>query len=204
MSKLATRELAGPPAECSIRLQTELLAWLGRESRIRGHVRARTRDLAMSAIAPGEQLLFAEFGTLALYDSLDESRPMTRAFQLAPVPEYALLSGDALIVATEQRLLVGTEGDDGSAEVHLAVPYPQITAVTRPDSSLSARRRELLSRSRLAGTSTPHIGDVHPPVEIRGENETIVLLLSPDHADDLFAAILQRSNVPVLPALPAE
>jgi hypothetical protein len=158
----------------------------------------------MSAIAPGEQLLFAEFGTLALYGSLDESRPMTRAFQLAPVPEYALLSGDALIVATEQRLLVGTEGDDGSAEVHLAVSYPQITAVTRPDTSPSARSRELSSRFRLAGPSTPHIGDVHPPLEIRGENETIVLELSPDHADELFALVLTHSDARVLPALPAE
>jgi hypothetical protein len=167
-------------------------------------VSKRVNELAMSAIVPGEQVLFAELGTLALYDAVDESRPMTHAFEVTPVPEYALLSGDALIVATEQRLLVGTEADNGAAQVHLAVPYPQITAITRPDASPSARRRELFSRLRLDRASTANIGDVNPPMEIHGENEMIVLLLSPDHADELFAAVLEHGNPPVLPALPAE
>src|SRR5581483_229767 len=98
------------------------------------------------------------------------------------------LSGDALIVATEERLLVGTEGDDNSAQVHLAAPYAEIKAVTRPDTSPSSRRREWFSRLRLAGASIPNIGDANPPMEIHGENEMIVLLLSPDHAEALFAA----------------
>jgi hypothetical protein len=146
----------------------------------------------MSAIAPGEQVLFAEFGTLAGYDSLDESQSMTHAFELAPVPDYALLSGSALIVATEQRLLVVTEGDDGSAEVHLAVSYPQIKAVARPDTGLRARSRGWF-------TGVPNIADVNPPFEIRGENEAIVLLLRPSDAKDLLALLLQHSDVPVLP-----
>jgi hypothetical protein len=162
----------------------------------------------MSAIAPGEQVLFAEFGTLARYDSLDESQPMTRAFELAPVPEYALLSGDALIVATEQRLLVATVDDDGSAEVHLAVSYPQINAVARPDTRLSARRRSLFSRflkgGPLVGVGLPNIADVNPPFEIRGENEAVVLLLRPSYAKDLLAVLIQHSEVPVLPTSPAE
>ena len=164
----------------------------------------RVQDLALSAIGPGEQVLFAQFGTLALYDALDESRPMTHAFQLTPIPEYALLSGDALIVATEQRLLVGTEGDDGSAQVHLAVSYPQITAISSPDTSPSARHLEMFSRFRPEDTSLPELADLHPVLEIRGENETIVLRLSPDHAQDLFAAVLQHADVQVLPALPDE
>jgi hypothetical protein len=153
----------------------------------------------MSVIAPGEQVLFAEFGTLARYDSLDESRPMTRAFELAPVPEYALLSFNALIVATERRVLVATGRDDGSAEVCLAVSYPQIKAVARPDTGLGARRSSLFSRL-IKGRST---ADVNPPLEIRGENEVVALLLRPSYAKGLFA-VLQHADVPVLAASPAE
>lgn len=172
------------------------------------HVRTRVRDLAMSAIAPGEQALFAEFGTLARYDSLDESLAMTRAFELAPVPEHALLSFNALIVATEQRLLVATEGDDGSAEVHLAVCYPQIKAVARTGTGLGARRRSWFSRflkgGPFVGVGLLDIADVNPPLEIRGENEAVVLLLRPSYAKDLFAVLLQHSDVPVLLTSPAE
>jgi hypothetical protein len=163
----------------------------------------RAEDLATSAIAPGERVLFAEFGTLASYDSLDESQPMTRAFELAPVPEYALLSFNALIVATEQRLLVGSAGDDGSAQAHLAVSYPQIKAVARPDTGLSARRRYRLSRflkgGPLGGVGLPDIADVNPPFEIRGENEAVVLLLRPSYAKDLLAVLREHADVPVLP-----
>lgn len=168
--------------------------------RLAGHVRTHVSDLAMSAIEPGEQVLFAEFGTLAHYDSLDESQPMTRAFQLAPVPEYALLSFNALIVATEQRLLVATEGDAGSVKVHLAVSYPQIKAIARPDIGLGARRRSLFSRL-IKGRST---ADVNPPFEIRGENEALALLLRPSYAKHLLAVLLQHSEVPVSPTSPAE
>jgi hypothetical protein len=154
----------------------------------------------MSAIAPGEQVLFAEFGTLASYDSLDESRPVTRNFELAPIPEYARLSFNALIVATEQRLLVATAGDNGSAHVHLAIAYPQIKAVVPPDTGLGARRGSLFRRL-IKGRST---ADVNPPFEIRGENEAAVLLLRPRYASDPFAVVLQRSDAQVLPTSLAE
>jgi hypothetical protein len=150
----------------------------------------------MSAIAPGEQVLFAEFGTLASYDSLDESRPMTRVFELEPVPEYARLSFNAWIVAAERRLLVATADDNGSAHVHLAIAYPQIKAVVPPDTGLGARRSSLFSRL-IKGRST---ADVSPPFEIRGENEAVVLLLRPRYAKDLLAVLIEHSDVPVLPA----
>ena len=76
--------------------------------------------------------------------------------------------------------------------------------MSRPDGSPSARRLEWLSRFRPEGTSFPNIADLHPGLEIRGENETIVLRLSPDHANELFAAVVQQADVPVLPTLPAE
>jgi hypothetical protein len=163
-------------------------------------VRTRVTELAKSAIAGGEQVLFAEFGTLARYGSLDESQPMTRVFERAPVPEYALLSGNALIVATEQRLLVATEDDDSSPEVHLAVSYPQITAIARPDTGWSARIRGWFSRNRLVGSAVPNIADVNPPFEIRGENEAVALQLRPSYAKQLLGVLLQHSDAPVLPS----
>jgi hypothetical protein len=149
---------------------------------------------------PGEQVLFAEFGTLASYDSLDDSQPMTRVFELDPVPEYARLSFNALIVATERRLLVATADDNGSAHVHLAIAYPQIKAVVPPDTGLGARRGSLFSRL-IKGRST---ADVNRPFEIRGENEAVVLLLRPRYAKDLFAVVLQHSDAQVSPKSLAE
>lgn len=169
----------------------------------------RVKNLAVSAIMPGEQVLFAKIGTLARYDSFDDSRPMTRAFQRAPIPEYALLSFSALIVATEQRMLVATEGDDGSAEVHLTVPYPQIKAIAMSDTGrLGAGRRYWFSRflkgGPFRGVGLLDIADINPPVEIRGENEVVVLLLRPSNARELLVVFVQHADVPVLPMSPAE
>jgi hypothetical protein len=125
---------------------------------------------------------------------------MTRVFELGPIPEYALLSSNVLIVATERRLLVASGGDGRSAEVHLAAPYLQIKAVARPATGLLARRRYLFSRL-IKGRST---ADVNPPFEIRGENEAVVLLLRPSYAEQLCDVLLQHANVPVLASSPAE
>jgi hypothetical protein len=167
------------------------------------------KRLAASVVEPDEQQLSHSTATLATYGPIDDRSPMTREFELSPLPEYAFLSKNALLIATDRRLLIGTEADkraragdrpggarEGSAHVHLLITYGAIKGVRPPDLH---GMRGLLATGRGRSFS-PTLADLNPAVELHGDNEMIVLLLAPRAIGKLIQLLEQRSRASVLPS----
>jgi hypothetical protein len=151
--------------------------------------------LAASVLEADEQRLLHSGATLATYGPIDDRSPMTREFEVSPLPEYAFLSKNALLIATDRRLLVGAEVDDGSAHVHLLIPCRAITGVRPPD---LRGIHGLLATMR--GQSYSTLADLNPAVEVHGDNEMIVILLPPSAIEQLIELLKQRSHATVLPS----
>jgi hypothetical protein len=132
-------------------------------------------------------------GTLVLCDAVDPSRPMKPHVQVGPVPDYAYLAGNALVLATDRRLLVATEPGDGPTQLLLAIEYHQLVAVLAPSLGL-------LTRIRAAVNADSPIADLNPVLELRGENVAIVLRLPPTRARKLLALLGQHAGAPILHA----
>jgi hypothetical protein len=144
-----------------------------------------------------EQQLLHSRATLATYDPIDDRSPMTREFEVSALPEYAFLSKNALLLATDRRLLVGAEADDGSAHVHLLIPYHAIKGVRPPNLDGT---RGLLASMRGRSFPSPTLADLNPAVELHGGNEMIVLLLPPPAIKQLIELLEQRSHATMLPS----
>jgi hypothetical protein len=149
--------------------------------------------LAASVLEADERQLLHSGATLATYCPVDDRSPMTREFAVSALPEYAFLAKNALLIATDRRLLVGTESDDGSAHVHLLIPYRAIKGVRAPD---LRGMRGLLARLRGEGS---YPADTNPAIELQGDNEMIVLLLTPAAIKQLLGLLEQRSHATALP-----
>jgi hypothetical protein len=152
--------------------------------------------LAASVLEADEQQLLQSGATLATYGPNDDRSPMTREFEVSPLPEHAFLSKNALLIATDRRLLVGAEADDGSPHVHLAIPYHAIKGVRTPDLH---GMRGLLATVRGRSFPSPTLADLNPAVELHGDNEMIALLLPPSCIKQLIELLQQLSQAPVLP-----
>jgi hypothetical protein len=157
-----------------------------------GHI----NRLAASFLEADEQQLLHSGATLATYGPIDDRSPMTREFEVSPLPKYAFLSKNALLIATDRRLLVGTEADDGSAHAHLLIPFRAIKGVRPPDLH---GMRGLLATGRGRSLS-PTLADLNPAVELHGDNEMIVLLLPPAAIKQLIELLERRSHATVLPS----
>jgi hypothetical protein len=153
--------------------------------------------LAAPVFETVEQQLLRSAATLAAYHPIDDRSPMTREFEVSPLPEHAFLSKNALLIATDRRLLVGTEADDGSAHVHLALPYHAIKGVRPPN---LGGIRGLLATMRGRSFPSPTLADLNPAIELHGDNEMIVLLLPPAAIKQLIELLEQRGHPTVLPS----
>jgi hypothetical protein len=100
------------------------------------------------------------------------------------------------LIATDRRLLVGAEADDGSAHLHLAIPYHAIKGVRTPD---LRGMGGLLATMRGRSFPSPTLADLNPAVELHGDNELIALLLPPSCIKQLIELLERFSQAPVLP-----
>jgi hypothetical protein len=168
---------------------------------------SRINRLVAPVLEGDEPELLHTGATLATYCAIVDRSPMTREFEVSAPPEYAFLSKSALLIATDRRLLVSTEADDGSAHVHFVIPYRTIKGVRPPD--LHGMRRLLATRPgrrffavafRQEKFASPALADLNPAVELHGDNEMIVLLLPLPAIEQLLGLLEQRSHATVLPS----